>query len=592
MDVTDAQFRNRLDNEQRTYVDKDGNTYVRVSAVTQSPDGTYPEIRSTGVDPNNTTSTPLGSSGVFTGTATDVSGYTTVTTSIYTDQNSVVEGIQCQFSSDGVNWDDSNNFTKTGGVARRFEFPVTAKYYRIVYTNGTTAQTELRIQTILHTNSALTSIHRIGDNIDADRSATLTKATMLGRNQDNPNEYIDALVSPQRGLVVTPAEAHQDLFGRLVTEEPTPLWTYENRYDLDDQDYWDFEASNGGTNTHNSDRVVRVITNSQADTDYVKYRTLRYFEYHKGRQQSFTFTGNLKGATANVSKKIGCFDDDNGAYIELDNGTPYVCIRSSTSGSVVNTRVAQSSWNIDTMDGNGDSGITLDWDNYQIFYIEYAWLGTNAVEFGTFKDGKKIAFHRSDFSNTQTTAWSQSGNLPFGLEMVNQAALGAAPTMEFSCIAVNSGGKLDQDGHNHVVSTGTTEVTVSTTASVIAAIRMASTTSQGSLKPVDFQLLSPSGNSTIYYEISIGGTITGGTWNDITDSIAESVSAPTSFTTGHIIKAGYVKAGGETSLVQDINGDLYAGRYLDGTGQILMITAQTVSSTSKLLFSGTFREYK
>ena len=61
-----------------------------------------------------------------------------------------------QFSTDNTNWDDDYIFTydeSVNGTARRFQFPVTAKYFRVNYTNGSVAQTHFRVQTILHGNN-------------------------------------------------------------------------------------------------------------------------------------------------------------------------------------------------------------------------------------------------------------------------------------------------------------------------------------------------------------------------------------------------------------------------------------------------------
>jgi hypothetical protein len=64
---------------------------------------------------------------------------------------------------------------------RRFQFPVTARYFRVVYTNGGTIQGAFRVQTILHANNVLTSIHRLVSNTDPDRSAQLVKSAIIAQ---------------------------------------------------------------------------------------------------------------------------------------------------------------------------------------------------------------------------------------------------------------------------------------------------------------------------------------------------------------------------------------------------------------------------
>lgn len=137
------------------------------------------------VSTNNSTTSVLSGGAVFTGTGDDCLGYTSVTITLKASHDSASSGMQFQFSPDNTNWDDSTNFTYTASNARRFQFPVTARYFRVVYTNGATLQTYFRVQTILHTQDILTTIHRVDDVLNTDRSATLTKSVMVGKvNQD------------------------------------------------------------------------------------------------------------------------------------------------------------------------------------------------------------------------------------------------------------------------------------------------------------------------------------------------------------------------------------------------------------------------
>lgn len=134
-------------------------------------------------DAGNSTDTPLGISGVFTGTGVDLLGYSAVCITLTSSHDSVVDGMTFQFSTDGTNWDDVYPFTMdvSASDTRRFQFAVTARYFRIVYTNGGTAQSAFRVATILHTQNQLTSIHRLSDDVSPDRSAQLVIATLMAQ---------------------------------------------------------------------------------------------------------------------------------------------------------------------------------------------------------------------------------------------------------------------------------------------------------------------------------------------------------------------------------------------------------------------------
>ena len=87
-------------------------------------------------------------------------------------------------------------------------------------------------------------------------------------------------------------------------------------------------------------------------------------------------------------------------------------IINSVVTKTINTRYAQSTWNIDKMDGTGTSLYNLDLTKMQMFYIDYTWYGAGAIRFG-FKNnrGEVIYCHRIPNNNVNTEAYMRSGNL-------------------------------------------------------------------------------------------------------------------------------------------------------------------------------------
>lgn len=96
-------------------------------------------------------------------------------------------------------------------------------------------------------------------------------------------------------------------------------------------------------------------------------------------------------------------------YPEYKGVTASACVVSKT----VNTRYAQSTWNIDKCDGTGASKFNLDLTKMQMFYIDYTWYGAGAIRFG-FKNnrGEVVYAHRVPNNNVNTEAYLRSGNLP------------------------------------------------------------------------------------------------------------------------------------------------------------------------------------
>jgi len=164
------------------------------------------------IDSNNSTATPLGAGAVFTGTGTDVSAYNSVTIQLFADQDSAADGMSFQFSPDNVNWDEQNDYNLeiTVSETRRFQFPVTAQYFRVVYTNGGVAQTAFRVQTILHTSDVLTSIHRLDTGLTNDRSVTVTKSVIAGETSAGGGAFVNVKVAPSGSLETNASQDTHD----------------------------------------------------------------------------------------------------------------------------------------------------------------------------------------------------------------------------------------------------------------------------------------------------------------------------------------------------------------------------------------------
>jgi hypothetical protein len=79
----------------------------------------------------------------------------------------------------------------------------------------------------------------------------------------------------------------------------------------------------------------------------------------------------------------------------------------------VDTRIPQSSFNIDRLDGTGPSGYTIDLTKMQMFYIDYSWYGAGFIRYGVrASDGNVVYCHKIINNNVNYLAYMRSGNLP------------------------------------------------------------------------------------------------------------------------------------------------------------------------------------
>ena len=99
----------------------------------------------------NSTVANLAAAAVFTGTSEDISEYSDISVSVFASHASATDGLSMQQSADGTNWDVTDVYSiaaATAGNGKIFHLGVSARFYRLVYTNGATLTTSLRIQTL------------------------------------------------------------------------------------------------------------------------------------------------------------------------------------------------------------------------------------------------------------------------------------------------------------------------------------------------------------------------------------------------------------------------------------------------------------
>ncbi len=99
------------------------------------------------VSDRNSSTSVLGGGGTFTGVFEDVSAYSEVVVSIFTDQISGALGFDMQGSADGINTDASDSYNIPVNTNKTFKVGPGWKFFRMVYTNGATPQTTFRLQT-------------------------------------------------------------------------------------------------------------------------------------------------------------------------------------------------------------------------------------------------------------------------------------------------------------------------------------------------------------------------------------------------------------------------------------------------------------
>lgn len=134
------------------------------------------------ISTNNSSTGTLGVGAVFTGTADEITNYSSVSVYVISNVASATDGLSIQQSSDGTNWDITDVYSVPAATGKTYGVQVTGRYFRIVYTNGGTIQASFRLQTIHHKYMDRNSSTRPQDARTNDNDFTENLSYSMGYN--------------------------------------------------------------------------------------------------------------------------------------------------------------------------------------------------------------------------------------------------------------------------------------------------------------------------------------------------------------------------------------------------------------------------
>lgn len=153
------------------------------------------------VSAGNSTTTPLGVGGNFTGTVIDLLDYSTLRVSIFSNVASATLGFGVDFSNNGTNWDFPKRTTYADpGDGETIVFNRVARYARINYTNGGAAQATFRLQTLLAPNSTEFVRHFMSDVPEDSDTGIMTQSVVVGKTTGGGGGYVPVKVNPSGAL--------------------------------------------------------------------------------------------------------------------------------------------------------------------------------------------------------------------------------------------------------------------------------------------------------------------------------------------------------------------------------------------------------
>lgn len=340
-----------------------------------------------------------------------------------------------------------------------------------------------------------------------------------------------------------------DAFGRLRVSEPLTLFDSFHRY----QDNGKFSTSTSGTaNTEyqvNQSVVDMNVGTTSGDKCYRESK--RVFAYQPGKSLLIMNTFVMNAQKTNLRQRVGYFNTQNGVFFENDGTGNYLVLRTYTSGSVVETRVAQANWNVDKFDGTGVSSQSghpdrgnLNIAKSNIFWIDIEWLGVGDVRCGFVVDGLMVPAHVFHNDNVNTTTYMTTAILPVRYEIENTGTTASASKMKQICSTVVSEGGYTLEGKARSVSIPITtpkDLPTAGTFTPILSIRLKDSFKDALAVLKDVEFFGVTNNTSYRYKIIIGGALTGASWvSAASDSPIEYDITASAITGGRDAQVGYV----------------------------------------------------
>jgi hypothetical protein len=358
-------------------------------------------------------------------------------------------------------------------------------------------------------------------------------------------------------VYIQPATTAGDAFGRLRTSSPLTLFDSSHRYH--DNGLWATATGTGGTYAFSSGEGLMNLNVTTASGAKVLRETKKVCSYQPGKSLQIMNTFVMASGQANRRQRVGYFGTDNGLYVELSGvSTPAFVERNSVSGSVNETRVPQANWNVDTLDGNGPSGFTLDITKAQIHWIDIEWLGLGTVRTGFVINGQLVHCHSFHHANLISSTYMTTASLPLRYEIENLGATASSGTLKQVCSTVLSEGGYELRGAQSTVTIPVAspyDLTNASTYYPVISLRLNSSYLDAIVILTAISIMGITNNASYSWKVVAGGTTSGGTWasGGVNSAVEYNISG-TSFsdTNSRSLAAGFTNGSNQGSAVVDI----------------------------------------
>lgn len=406
------------------------NSHTITSSLTSIVDTVSDAIAYNDISDLNSTTIALGASGVFTGTAENVLEYNTISVSLYSDVPSANPmGLEIQFSPDGINWDRVKSFYIETEDEYVHIVNVTNKWIRIVYNNGSSAQSIFRLQTMYRRFGQRDQTISLIENLDDYTDSMLTRSVIVAKSQGG---IYDNVALGQRDSIRADIVNPVTAFGEMRVAELTPIIQLSFPYNIN-SNIVTLNTISGGYATTNSSLLKLGVTTSNSSSEIL---SIKLAKYYPGQGIMFRYAGYFNTGVTGSKQIVGWGDSDDGYYIGY-NGTQFGILRLRDT---VEYWTYQADFNKDLLDGTGKSGYNLDPTKGNIYQIQIQWLGFGSIIFSCeSRDNSIVPFHVIEYPNNFTETNIVNPSLPVRYYIENTTNTSAIQLHAGSSTVANEG---------------------------------------------------------------------------------------------------------------------------------------------------------
>ena len=371
-----------------------------------------------------------------------------------------------------------------------------------------------------------------------------------------------------------------DAFGRLRVSNPFTLFDSQNRY-IDGDQFSNITATGGNVVYVANESSFNLNVSATSGSSVIRQsKTVQ--AYQPGKSLLIMNTFAMSTLKANLRQRVGYFTADNGIYFEAVGTTLNLVIRSSVTGSVVEERIPQASWNGNTL----LSGTVLDPTLTQIFWCDIEWLGVGNVRTGFVINGEFIVCHTFQHANQpgNTTVYMTTATLNPRYEITNTGATSGVSTMKQICSTVISEGGYNPATKLGYVTNNTTPTRISAanTVTALCSIRLNPAYPDAVVVPAQLDILSLDVRYG-QFQLIENATFTT-SFSNVAGSVVQTAIHSNVITDGTVVYAGLSSSRDEVEISEDIKRRLQLWRTAAGTPSTLTLAVAYTSANADLLW--------